>query len=123
MAENLKTLYEQPLFKKAAQLNKAGVEKLGHEKYEEAIEVDERAFSSVFSAARAYNSLGDRDRAAELYDRALELEPNHPDLKLEVAQFVLATDQERALVLANEVLELVPDSADAQRIAELAEQA
>lgn len=92
-------------------------------KYEEAIEVDERAFSSVFSAARAYNSLGDRDRAAELYDRALELEPNHPDLKLEVAQFVLATDQERALVLANEVLELVPDSADAQRIAELAEQA
>lgn len=92
-------------------------------KYEEAIAIDERAFSSVFSAARATNSLGDRDRAAELYDRALELEPNHPDLKLEVAQFVLATDQARALALANEVLALVPDSADAQRIAELAEQA
>lgn len=80
---------------------------------EEAIRRDPLGLEQVVTAARVYGVLDDPERAGELYDRALRIEPHAPELKVEVARFKLAQgDFDAGIPLAEELVKARPDNAD-----------
>lgn len=67
-------------------------------------------FEAVLAGARMADANGAGANAEELYRRALELEPHHPDLAVEVAEFAIGTGNDSwARDLVAQALHVDPD--------------
>lgn len=93
-----------------------GVALADSQRYDEALDVlssaierDPGDLSPVITRARVADAAGRDDEALEHYYHALEIEPRHPELKVEVARFALSIrEEELAARLLDEVLSIDP---------------
>jgi cytochrome c-type biogenesis protein CcmH/NrfG len=79
--------------------------------------MDPRGLSQLVSAARAAERLDEQARARYWYERAVEVEPTHPALALEVARFGRQIDDpELVAEMAARALEADPDNGEAREL-------
>ena len=81
----------------------------GVQAFDRALAIQPDHVASLVSRARALGALQRRDEAEEDYRSALEHEPKHLDLKVEVALFVADSDRALAEQLLAEVEQRAPD--------------
>lgn len=82
----------------------AGRPGLAVEPYRNAMDIPGGFFSSAVSLGRSLVQLGDEDGARAAYQHAAEVEPRHPDLFAEIANFELETGHPDAARAALEVV-------------------
>lgn len=82
-----------------------------------AANVAPRDLEAILTSARAEAALDNIEQARERYEQALRIEPQHPDVALEAAQFALDVgDEDWAMVLTERVLEIDPSNEAAHEL-------
>ena len=76
--------------------NKLGVPEFSQKEmaaFQKAMEIDQKNWVAMINLATDYSAEGDRVKAAALFKKALELNPNHPE-KTEIQKLIAAGEQQ-----------------------------